>query len=196
LLSHNPETAKKVVLAEKPPIDSEQHSVAESLLDELIRNIGTLASVAHKSPTLLGSGSYVDTSALQDQSGDPEDQVDRNVLLETAQAMGTGNLIENLLDLDFGVSTTAPAEAIQTKTDTLVDLLSMDLEPAPNAVPVNYESFLTPESAQGLDLKGCFIKRYYSFFDYRNDSLCLDMVFTNKSQSPMSGFAIQFNVNS
>jgi hypothetical protein len=38
----------------------------------------------------------------------------------------------------------------------------MDLEPAPNAVPVNYETFLTPESAQGLDLKGCFIKRYYS----------------------------------
>ena len=55
-----------VVLAEKPPIESEQSVVSEQLLDELIRNLGTLASVAHKSPTLLGNASYVDINEFRD----------------------------------------------------------------------------------------------------------------------------------
>jgi vesicle coat complex subunit len=66
LLSASPETAKLVVLAEKPPIESEQHVVSEQLLDELIRNIGTLASVAHKSPALLGASAYVDMNSYRD----------------------------------------------------------------------------------------------------------------------------------
>jgi vesicle coat complex subunit len=66
LLSSNPETAKVVVLAEKPPIDAETNTVSEQLLDELIRNIGTLASVSHKSPALIGSASYVDMSQYHD----------------------------------------------------------------------------------------------------------------------------------
>jgi hypothetical protein len=92
--------------------------------------------------------------------------VDRNVLIETAQAMGTGNLIENLLDLDFGApSVTTPSNpVIETKTSQVMDLLSMDLEPmsTPASVtsPTPQESYLTSESAQGLELKGSFAKRY------------------------------------
>ena len=66
LLSASPDTAKMVVLAEKPPIESEQDVLSEALLNELIRNIGTLASVAHKSPVLIGTTSYVDMNAYRD----------------------------------------------------------------------------------------------------------------------------------
>ncbi len=49
------------MLAEKPPIDHEIATVSESLLEELILNIGSLASVYHKSPSLLGqSAVHVD----------------------------------------------------------------------------------------------------------------------------------------
>lgn len=66
LLSASPETAKLVVLAEKPPIESQQQVVSEALLDELIKNIGTLASVVHKSPALLGTSSLVDMALYRD----------------------------------------------------------------------------------------------------------------------------------
>ena len=43
-------------MAEKPPIVLDQNSLSESLLDELLANLASLASVYHKSPALLGQG--------------------------------------------------------------------------------------------------------------------------------------------
>jgi hypothetical protein len=110
------------------------------------------------------------------------------VLIETAQAMGTGNLIENLLDLDFGApsTSTASSPAFDKKNSLVMDLLSMDLEPM--ASLTKQEIFLTAENAQGLDLRGNFTNR--------NEQLFLDLTFKNQSASEMSQFAIQFNVNS
>lgn len=54
LLSSDPEVAKAVVLADKPPIDYDNATVSETLLDELIGQIASLASVYHISPSLLG----------------------------------------------------------------------------------------------------------------------------------------------
>lgn len=54
-----------VVLAEKPPIEAETATVSETLLDELIHNIGSLASVYHKSPSLLG-GNAMEISRVRE----------------------------------------------------------------------------------------------------------------------------------
>ena len=59
LLSSSPEVAKAVVLAEKPPIDLDSSAVSETLLEELIMNIASLASVYHISPALLGQSANV-----------------------------------------------------------------------------------------------------------------------------------------
>lgn len=50
LLSTDPQAAKAVVLSEKPPIsvDSSANNLSPALMDELINNISTLASVYHK----------------------------------------------------------------------------------------------------------------------------------------------------
>ncbi|KAJ3271359.1 hypothetical protein HDV01_006864 [Terramyces sp. JEL0728] len=202
LLSANPETAKKVVLAEKPPIESEQGTVSEALLDELIKNIGTLASVAHKSPALLGGGSYVDMNSYKEFLADGEEQVEASIIIETAQAMGTGNLIGDLLDLDFGAPpTTNVTPAVQTKTSNLMDLLDMDMSgpvtPAtttpslsspPTGQPTQQETFLSAASAKGLEILGNFASR--------NGQLYMDLTITNKDTAVMSDFAVQFNVNS
>lgn len=50
LLSVNPEAARAVVLSEKPPISVETRTISPALMDELINNISTLASVYHKPP--------------------------------------------------------------------------------------------------------------------------------------------------
>uniref|UniRef100_A0A7S1T750 Beta-adaptin-like protein n=1 Tax=Tetraselmis chuii TaxID=63592 RepID=A0A7S1T750_9CHLO len=50
LLSTDPEAAKEVVLAEKPVINDDTNNLDPKLLNELLDNIGTLASVYHKPP--------------------------------------------------------------------------------------------------------------------------------------------------
>jgi hypothetical protein len=87
-------------------------------------------------------------------------------LIETAKAMGTGSLIENLLDLDFndtGVNTGATINTgiAAMGNSGVMDLLSMDLEGMESPVAQTPEIFLTPENAQGLSLSGSFTKRYF-----------------------------------
>ncbi|KAI9591696.1 Clathrin/coatomer adaptor, adaptin-like protein [Syncephalis fuscata] len=66
LLSSNPDAAKAVVLAEKPPINMEIQTVSPPLLDVLIRNLSTLSSVYHKLPeSIVGTERVGLDSALQ-----------------------------------------------------------------------------------------------------------------------------------
>ena len=51
LLSADQQVAKAVVLSEKPPISVETRTISAGLMDELINNISTLASVYHKPPS-------------------------------------------------------------------------------------------------------------------------------------------------
>ncbi|KAI8912920.1 adaptin N terminal region-domain-containing protein [Powellomyces hirtus] len=105
LLSSNPQAAKAVILAEKPPIESDANTVSETLLDELIHNIGSLASVYHKSPSLLGGSAVMEISRVRDileLEGDEPEVDARTVAQQVNEVVGGG--IENLLDLDFGGS--------------------------------------------------------------------------------------------
>jgi AP-1 complex subunit beta-1 len=59
LLSSSPQIAQSVVLAEKPPIQTTIQSLPQGLLDQLINELSTLASVYHKPPeTFIGHGKY------------------------------------------------------------------------------------------------------------------------------------------
>jgi vesicle coat complex subunit len=59
LLSSNPQIAQNVVLSDKPPITTTIQSLPPALLDQLINELSTLASVYHKPPeTFVGHGKY------------------------------------------------------------------------------------------------------------------------------------------
>lgn len=58
LLSTDPNAAKAVTLAEKPPIVDEKPVVTPALLNELIRNLATIASVYHKPASTFLAGRY------------------------------------------------------------------------------------------------------------------------------------------
>jgi hypothetical protein len=108
--------------------------------------------------------------------------------------MGTGNLIGNLLDLDFGNNNPAPSNPkIEKKTNEIIDLLSMDIEPESFNF-VKKDVFLAPENAQGLELLGAFSKRYQLNFS-SDGNVFMDLTFSNKTTSLMFDFGIQFNVN-
>ncbi|KND02292.1 uncharacterized protein SPPG_02767 [Spizellomyces punctatus DAOM BR117] len=208
LLSSNPQTAKAVVLAEKPPIEADTATVSESLLDELLHNIGSLASVYHKSPSLLG-GTSVEigrTREVLDLEGEEPEVDARTVAAQVNAVVGGG--IDNLLDLDFGgPSAGSPAVAtpppMRTQTSAIDDLLGLtDLSPStstPTYQPGGFEpmvgatsttpkvSFLTSANAKGLDVQGAFTRR--------NGDLYLELSFANRTSGPMTEFAIQFNTN-
>ena len=59
LLSSDPQITKSVVLSEKPPITSTIQSLPAGLLETLINELSTLASVYHKPPeSFLGQGRF------------------------------------------------------------------------------------------------------------------------------------------
>lgn len=52
-------TIKAIVLSDKPPITSTIQSLSPALLDSLLNELSTLASVYHKPPeTFLGQGRF------------------------------------------------------------------------------------------------------------------------------------------
>ncbi|KAI5814873.1 adaptin N terminal region-domain-containing protein [Pyronema omphalodes] len=104
LLSINPDNAiaSEVVLADKPPITSTIPNLPPALLDQLLAELSTLASVYHKPPSAFmevhrgkGVGSIMRRAIEEQRENMAENPA------ATAVAQGKSN-VENLLDIDFG----------------------------------------------------------------------------------------------
>ncbi|KAF1809356.1 Adaptor protein complex beta subunit [Eremomyces bilateralis CBS 781.70] len=107
LLSSDPEIAKNVVLSERPPIPSTIQSLPQPLLEQLLTELSTLASVYHKPPSaFLGQGRF-GAEAMQKAAIEEQQQLEReNPIAAAAVASVTGGQLpqtnaENLLDIDF-----------------------------------------------------------------------------------------------
>ena len=117
LLSSNPQIAKNVVLSAKPPITTTIQSHPPALLERLLTDLSTLASVYHKPPeSFIGQGRYgadaVQKAAIEEQMQNARE----NPLAAAAAAAAVSgapppqaNNAENLLDIDFDGA--APASA-------------------------------------------------------------------------------------
>ena len=116
LLSSNPQIAQNVVLSDKPPITTTIQSLPPALLEKLLSELGTLASVYHTLPeSFIGQGRYgadaVQKAAIEEQMQNARE----NPLAAAAAAAAVSGApppqanAENLLDIDFDGS--APASA-------------------------------------------------------------------------------------
>ncbi|KAF2402326.1 vesicle coat complex AP-1/AP-2/AP-4, beta subunit [Trichodelitschia bisporula] len=125
LLSSDPQTTKNVVLSEKPPITSTIQSLPPALLDTLIAELSTLASVYHKPPeTFLGQGRF-GAEAMQKAAIEEQQQLAREnpIAAAAAAAAVSGSVVpqsnvENLLDIDFDGSAPASLQAQPTGSST------------------------------------------------------------------------------
>ncbi|RSH88112.1 beta-adaptin [Apiotrichum porosum] len=96
LLSSDPAAAKSVVLAVRPPINLPQRTVPPAILEELISEISSLASVYHKpAATFIGKGRL--GAEEMKRTVEPEEDTARERALQTVVA---GQQAENLLDFD------------------------------------------------------------------------------------------------
>lgn len=124
----DPNAPKNIVLSEKPPITSTIESLQPALLDRLLAELSTLASVYHKPPEqFVGQGRYgadaVQQAAIEEQMQNAKE----NPLAAAAAAAAVQgkapepqNNLENLLDIDFDGA--APASASEKPTNGLSGL--------------------------------------------------------------------------
>lgn len=193
MLSSDPQKTREVVLCEKPPIVDDLETVDKNLLEVLIRNISTLASVFHKPPHLFVSNAVAPSVYVAP------------IPRQKAPAAGSSDVkeivVDNLLDLNFDDSTpqsnTPNAAVARSPVPAILDLLSDDISEnispvsygfsSPNKIAKEMETFLSAAEGKGLEIKGCFSRV--------SGNLSLDLLFINTNSFPVQDFAIQFNKN-
>ncbi|EHK97774.1 putative AP-1 complex subunit beta-1 [Glarea lozoyensis 74030] len=114
LLSGDLQIAKNIILSEKPPITTTMSSLPPALLEQLLTELSTLASVYHKPPeTFVGHGRYgadaIQHAAIQEQR---QNAVDNPIAAAGVVAKQNGQNAENLLDIDFDGGAPASADAL------------------------------------------------------------------------------------
>jgi len=75
LLSTDPEAAATVVLCKRQPIVDDSHTIDDSVLDILLSNVATLASIYHKPPELFikdGKATMVLKPSKSDRKNDSD----------------------------------------------------------------------------------------------------------------------------
>ena len=87
LLSTDPEAARQVVLADKPTISGDTSDLDPTLLDELIANISTLASVYHKPPETFAARKV----SLKSSEGDDSDGDSSNDEYDSSSSSDSGS---------------------------------------------------------------------------------------------------------
>lgn len=149
LLSKDPEVAKAIILSDKPPITSTIQSLPVGLLDQLLGEISTLASVYHKPPeTFVGQGRF-GADAVQKRAIEELQRDARENPIQASAAAKEGQNVENLLDIDFDGA--VPASAETSGTGGLESLVS--------DTPVRAASPMSPATGPGNnmdDLMGLF----------------------------------------
>lgn len=112
LLSADTTVAKDIILSERPPIDSTIERLPPALLNELMHDLSTLASVYHKPPaSFMGTGRF-GAEAVQKRAIEEQQQLAKeNVIVNSAANA------ESLLDLDFGGSPASAAPVVSSLGD-------------------------------------------------------------------------------
>lgn len=150
---------KNIILSEKPPITTTIQSLPPQLLDRLLGELSTLASVYHKPPEqFVGQGRFgadaVQQAAIEEAMQNARENPIAAVAA-AASAQGSApeaqNNIENLLDIDFDGA--APASTSEKPSNGLSGLEGLAGTPQRVASP----SVNQPAPANNMDdLLGVF----------------------------------------
>jgi AP-1 complex subunit beta-1 len=207
LLSTDPEAAKAVVLAEKPTITDDSGLLAPDILDSLLKHLSTLASVYHRLPETFVS--RVKVAIQRDDDDEEDDGSSHHAAPAThsqaapkasggAAAAPPPKQVDLMSDLfgDSPAPSPAPAAAATVSRapapaasllDDLMGGFGAPPAPAPAPAALNLPVICSAQQGKGMEIKGHLVRR--------NSESVYEMVISNQSQQPLSGFAIQFNKN-
>lgn len=180
LLSSDPEAARAVVLAHKPEIGDDTNSIEPNLLEELISQIATLASVYHKPAEAFVTKTLPAVGAVEyDEDETEEELADDDGSTPAASATySSGGGGGDLLDLMDDTPTPTPAPAASSASMFTA---------APVAPAVNKVQIVTAQAGNGISISGAMVRI--------NGNLSLEMDVGNSTPTPVQSLAIQFNKN-
>jgi len=203
LLSSDPEAARAVVLSEKPEITDDTVTMEPALLDGLISQIATLASIYHKPPESFVMKSISASTTVEDEEdgeGDGEqaggggggDDYSAQAAAGNASSAaagskpksGGGDLLD-LLDDAPPVPTSKPPN-VSSNTSSLLDVFG---GPAPSSASSSsvQRAQWAADTASGITIRGAMVKL--------NGQITLDLEISNSSSTPTQQLAINFNKN-
>eukprot|EP00817_Percolomonadidae_sp_ATCC50343_P002411 CAMPEP_0117428390 /NCGR_PEP_ID=MMETSP0758-20121206/8110_1 /TAXON_ID=63605 /ORGANISM="Percolomonas cosmopolitus, Strain AE-1 (ATCC 50343)" /LENGTH=796 /DNA_ID=CAMNT_0005214723 /DNA_START=341 /DNA_END=2731 /DNA_ORIENTATION=- len=194
--------ASRVVLSEKPTISDSSSTLATNLLEELLQNIGTLASIYHKPPQMFVpnySKSGENDDDEEEEVIDDQDQEDDIVDMEHEGTDGLEN--KNAIDIlgEFmggsdTSSTNTPSEPTQGGGMLGLDeflggsTTSSQQGPSGSPQPISRTLIVDPSGkGQGLEVSGRLIADGGKIF--------YDCEIANRSNEVISDFAMKFNSN-
>jgi len=179
LLSSDPEAARAVVLCQKPAIGDDTNALEPSLLDDLISQIGSLASIYHKPVE-----SFVMKAIPSAGPEEEEEEADETPAEEEEE------------DSSSGAAARVSYAPQQAGSSNLLDLLD-DPEPVVVAPARSTGAYTTPAIAKpslvnaqvghGISIAGLIVKK--------SGQIVLEMDVSNTSPTPVQSLAIQLNKN-
>lgn len=169
LLSSDPEAARAVILSEKPEIGDDTCVIESSLLDDLISQLSSLASVYHKPSEAFVTKSMVVQLDEEDDEME-EEPVDYDNYTPSGSTSAPKSGGDNLLDL------------LEDSPPTFSNVSSA---PKSNIVKNQY---VNAEVGHGIFISGAMIK-------LPDGTISLELDVGNTSSTPVSQLAIQFNKN-
>lgn len=197
MLSKNPELARRVVLSERPTITEDSFATQPRILDRLIANISTLASVYHQVPE-----AFLDTNphaAVAVEEGSPdEEEEDARENLERVQdeirrGQQTRYVEESGDEGSEGGGSSGSSSGDQGNghiPGTNAPAASSSGAPPPPPLrpmaPVLSEHTPGSGGLRGLRVAAAVVRG-------RGGAIGLQLMVGNFSQQPMSGWAVQFN---
>ncbi|KAK6953672.1 hypothetical protein Daesc_005977 [Daldinia eschscholtzii] len=138
LLSGDLAVAKNIVLSQKPAISTTMTSLPAALLEQLLGELSTLASVYHKPPeSFVGKGRFgadeIQRAAIQEQRQNAAENPIAASVAAAATQNGTAaqSNIENLLDIDFDGA--APASQEQNSASATPERVASPAGGAPSS---------------------------------------------------------------
>ncbi|SOV11925.1 AP-1 complex subunit beta, putative [Plasmodium sp. gorilla clade G2] len=217
LLSKNIEVAKKVVLADKPPIQEENKITDTKVLNKLIKNISMLSSVYHKLPetfiskknsSSFNSDNNNDHMAHDDDYDDDDDNNNNHVLKIKKQmekqkydSYSSDNKKSNHSRSSTDSYNNSSDDFNYDKDDADDSKKSMDLiglnddeaKPKKTIPPVKMIQVLSPEDA---GLKGQTGLSIFSSINRIERKIQLKISVTNQTQNEIVVSGVQINKNS
>ncbi|GAW81278.1 AP-1 complex subunit beta [Plasmodium gonderi] len=217
LLSKNIEIAKKIVLAEKPPIQEENKITDMKVLNKLIKNISMLSSVYHKLPETFISkkSSYIFHSDQDDDDNNIDNMDDYNVVKikkqmerQKYESYSSDNRKSNQSRSSSESSNNSSDDANDDKDDEddddskkSMDLIGLNDDEPTNtkhkrtapAPPVKLVQVLSPEDT---GLKGQTGLSILSSINRIEGKIQLKIAVTNQTPNPVVISGVQINKNS
>ncbi|PFH36364.1 putative beta adaptin protein [Besnoitia besnoiti] len=210
MLSGNPDASKKVVFAPKPCINEDADALDYRTLDKLIGNISLLSSVYHKAPETFVTRQAAPGAARQKEITASSDEDSTDTRVEKAKRDMQRQHYSSDEKEDGDSSSDGSSEQSDSDTDGPTDLLGLNDEapPSKQGSKPNNDFFdisfsagpavakpvvLTADRPGSQGKTGLEIAAALARF---NGMIRLHLSFSNRSQVPLNGWALQFNKNS